>query len=234
MVNRIIIHSKNIFKSLKWIVLEFNDLKKQLESQGYYSIQIYKIFLWKNTAKYFKVFDISGKCFFVKLQSGSKIQHEYEVFKYIESRNLNQFDFYPKIYHSCTSRFSYNIFKELEGKRINEKLILEFNLIKQMLDIVLFFNKIKVVHRDIRPHNIIVEGKRIKIIDFEHCSINNQKMDNESQELNKDFSPDGKKWDDSYSFKKIVDYYIDKNKVNNNKEYNDLLNMIGKNTYEYN
>ena len=53
-----------------------------------------------------------------------------------------------------------------------------------MLDIITFFNNIKIVHRDIRPHNIIVIGNKIKVVDFEHCSINNQRVDDSPEELN--------------------------------------------------
>ena len=48
MVSRLIIHTKNFFYSLKWIRLNLNNLRKQLESQGYYSISICKFFLWKS------------------------------------------------------------------------------------------------------------------------------------------------------------------------------------------
>ena len=103
-----------------------------------------------------------------------------------------------------------------------------------MLDIIIFFNKIKIVHCDIRPHNIIIIDKRIKVVDFEHCSINNQKINDSPEELNGDFSPEGRKWDDAYSFKKIVDYYIDRDRLKDSVEYDKLSNMIGKNIYEYN
>ena len=234
MANRIVIHSKNIYHALKWIFLKYNDLRRQLESYGYYSIQIYKIFLWKKSAKYFKVFDVSGRCFFVKLQSEGKVQHEYQVNQYMEGCNLGKIDFYPKVILSRVGAFSYNIFEELEGERINKRLMSDFDLIKQMTEVALFFSKIEIVHRDIRPHNIIVVNKKIKIIDFEHCSINNQELDDNSKDLNRNFSPDGKKWDDAYSFKKIADYYINKDKLKDSVDYATLSKMVGKNIYECN
>jgi len=234
MVNRFIIHSKNLHYALKWVLFNYNKLRKQLESQGYYAIQIYKIFLWKKTAKYFKVFDESGEAFFVKVQSDNKVLYEYQAFQHMESCNSDKSRFYPKIFCSSTGLFSYNVFEALDGKRINKKMILDFDFIKQFLDIVLFFDKVKIIHRDIRPHNIVVVNKKVKVIDFEHCSINNKKSDNNSKELNKDFSPNGAIWDDAYSFKKIVDYYIDKDKLKDSADYQKLLDMIGNNIYEYN
>ena len=231
MVSRLIVHTKNSFHSLKWMQLNFNNLRKQLESQGYYSISICKFFLWKKSAKYFKVFDASGNCFFVKLQSEDKVRHEYKIFKYLEKHNLLSIDFYPKIYLSNIGNFSYNVFEELDGVRINEKIILDFNLIGQMKKIVSFLSSIEVVHRDIRPHNIIVANETMKIIDFEHSSIGCEIMDNNSNKLNKDFSPNGKIWDDAYSFKKIVEYYVNKNLLEKNIDYAKLKKMAGKNTY---
>ena len=73
-----------------------------------------------------------------------------------------------------------------------------------------FLSSIEVVHRDIRPHNIIIVNEIMKIIDFEHSSISNEIMDNNSNNLNKDFSPNGKIWDDAYSFKKIAEYFVNK------------------------
>ena len=231
MVSRLIVHTKNSFHSLKWMQLNFNNLRKQLESQGYYSISICKFFLWKKSAKYFKVFDASGNCFFVKLQSEDKVRHEYKIFKYLEKHNLSSIDFYPKIYLSNIGNFSYNVFEELDGVRINEKIILDFNLIGQMKKIGSFLSSIELVHRDIRPHNIIVVNETMKIIDFEHSSIGNEIMDNNSNKLNKNFSPNGKIWDDAYSFKKIVEYYVNKNLLEKNIDYAKLKKMAGENTY---
>ena len=234
MVSRLIVHTKNSFHSLKWMQLNFNNLRKQLESQGYYSISICKFFLWKKSAKYFKVFDASGNCFFVKLQSEDKVRHEYKIFKYLEKHNLSSIDFYPKIYLSNIGNFSYNVFEELDGVRIDEKIILDFNLIGQMKKIGSFLSSIEVIHRDIRPHNIIVSNETMKIIDFEHSSIGCEIMNNNSNKLNKDFSPNGKIWDDAYSFKKIAEYYVKKSLLEKNTDYGELKKMVGKNIYELN
>ena len=234
MVKRVSIHSANLYYALKWVLTNINSFRIELESKGYYSIQIYKIFLWKNNAKYFKVFNIKGECFFVKLQPNDKVLHESRVIKHIESQSLGRFSFHSKIYSSVIGKYSYNIFEEFVGSKISRKIILKNDLISQMLDILLFFNKIKIVHRDIRPHNIIIVDNCIKIIDFEHCSIDNEKMNNNSEELNSVFSPSGHKWDDAYSFKRILDYYIELANLKDNPDYIKLLDMVNKNIYEYN
>ncbi len=233
MVKRLLVHYKNSLHSIRWVCLNYNRLRTQLESQGYYSIKINNFFLWKKSAKYFNVYDSGGNCFFVKLQSDDKVMHEYKIFKYMSEHDHLSINFYPKIFLSNIGNFSYNVFEELDGDRINKKIILDFNLIAQMKNIVFFLSSIGLVHRDVRPHNVIVVNEAIKIIDFEHASIDGEKMDNNSITLNQDFSPDGMIWDDAYSFKKILDYYIDKSLLQEVNDYNELKKMIGKNNYEF-
>tara|TARA_Y100001970_G_scaffold253100_1_gene327520 strand:+ start:510 stop:1214 length:705 start_codon:yes stop_codon:yes gene_type:complete len=234
MAKRILIHCKNLYYALRWISSNINSFRKELEHKGYYSVEIYKLFLWKDNARYFKVFNVRGQCFFVKLQSKDKVLHELRVIEYIESLNFKNINFYPKIQTSAIGRYSYNVFEDLAGSKINKKIILENDVIMQMIDILSLFSKIKIVHRDIRPHNIIIVDNCIKIIDFEHCSVNGEKMDNNSIELNSVFSPLGAKWDDAYSFKAILDYYIGATSLKHNSNYIKLSEMVNKNVYKYN
>ena len=59
-------------------------------------------------------------------------------------------------------------------------------------------------------------------------------MNNNSHDLNRVFSPCHNKWDDAYSFKKILDYYIGSSNLKNNSDYIKLSEMVDKNVYEYN
>ena len=99
-----------------------------------------------------------------------------------------------------------------------------------MLAIVSFFHKTKIVHRDIRPHNLIVENGILKVLDFEHCHMLRATNNNRLEELNKKFRPAEYKWDDAYSFKKILDQYLIGSQMQD--EYLKLSNMVDKYVYE--
>ena len=60
MVKRFIIHVKNLKISIKWIFHNYIKFKNHLESKGYYTLNIYKIWLWKKDARYFKVYNVKG------------------------------------------------------------------------------------------------------------------------------------------------------------------------------
>ena len=142
--------------------LNFNNLRRQLESQGIILYQYVISSYGKNQLSILR-FLILVEIAFVKLQSKDKVRHEYKIFKYLEKHNLSSIDFYPKIYLSNIGNFSYNVFEELDGVRINEKIILDFNLISQMKKISSFLSS-EVVHKDVRPHNIIVVKEIMKIM----------------------------------------------------------------------
>ena len=44
MLNRAVIHIKNLWKSLRWLKLDFNKFKDHLESRGYYSPVPYVVY----------------------------------------------------------------------------------------------------------------------------------------------------------------------------------------------
>jgi len=105
-------------------------------------------------------------------------------------------------------------------------------LIGQILTIVTFFHRIKIVHRDIRPHNLIVKNGVLRVLDFEHCAMTDKTNNKAFEELNKNFRPENYKWDDAYSFKKIVDQYLIERNFKN--KYLELSDMVDKYVYEIN
>tara|TARA_Y100001970_G_C13993826_1_gene729632 strand:+ start:152 stop:844 length:693 start_codon:yes stop_codon:yes gene_type:complete len=230
MVNRVIIHIRNLMISISWIFNYYSKFSKNMELRGYYSLGIYKIWLWKEDARYFTAYDISGTCFFIKMKPRKKIEFEYSVNDYINQNYLEKIKFYPQIVDSCTSDFFYNVYEYIDGSKISKSTFSK-ELVNQIYLILIFFKKHKIIHRDIRPHNLILYNDTLKIIDFEHCSINNKTIETPSF-LNSKYRFSNKVWDDAFSFKKIIDQYCSKKKIADNDSYKQIKNMIGELIYE--
>ena len=228
MVKRLLIHLRNLSHSIYWLYFNFRKLQKDLECKGFYSIELYKIWLWKKDAKYFKVYDEKGDCFFIKLKSKESISYESKVLDYINERRSNIGRFYPKVIGMNISEFNYLIYENISGKQI-AKNSLNLNFLFQIKEILVFFKRNGIIHRDIRPHNIIIDDTKIILLDFEHCVIDGENCSNDDN-LNNDYRPDLGVWDDAYSFRKIIESYCPKS-FHDDEVFLEICNMVGK--YEY-
>ncbi len=230
MLFRALIHIKNIYGSLRWVFSDYYAFKSFLESRGYYSVCFYKIWLWKENARYFKVFNDSGRCFFLKLKDRTSIERELFILSYIGSIDIKRICFYPQIFDSNSGYFSYNVYEDLEGMNFKKFSGDKVDILNQIIQCLRFFKNVKVVHRDIRPHNILIVGRDLKILDYEHCALDHQ-VQNSGLELNKEFRVSSKVWDDAFSFKKMIDSYWNDSSVINTQAYKKINDMIG--GYEY-
>ena len=229
MHNRFKIHMQNLFHAICWIVSDYRKFQRYLESRGYYSISFYKIWLWKKNAKYFKIYDTGGNCFFVKMKSKDSVCFESETLDYISLRDSGKINFYPKIIESNTSDFSYNIYENIEADKISRK---SFGLIflNQIKEILIFLRDNQIIHRDIRPHNILVREGKIFLLDFEHCVVKGKSISNDTM-LNKYYSPGLTIWDDAFSFKGIIEKYCCED-FKNHAIYNQICSLVGEYKYE--
>ena len=153
----------NLRLSLRWLWLDFNRFKNHLESKGYYSPTPCKIFLWKENAKYFKVFNSSGVCFFIKMKCEKDVIYESQVINYLNKHNKDQLRFLPEIICTIIDEYCYNIFEYLDGGIVDRKSIIEFDLPKQMLAIVSFFHKINIKSKRIKNEAVATIMKTIFI-----------------------------------------------------------------------
>ena len=229
MRNRLIIHVRNLFYAIKWIFGDYKKFQKHLEAKGYYSISFYKIWLWKKNAKYFKAYDTGGKRFFVKIKSKDSILFENETLDYISLRDSGEINFYPKIVDSDTSNFNYNIYENIEAYKINKKSF-GMILLNQIKEILIFLKDSQIIHRDIRPHNILVREGKIFLLDFEHCVVKGRSIRDDSM-LNKYYSPGLNTWDDAFSFKSIIEKYCCED-FKNHAIYNQICSLVGEYEYE--
>ena len=230
MLSRILIHSKNFYIFLKWVFYEYDDFKVFLESQGYYSILFCRVWLWGKDSKYFKVFNDRGEPFFLKVKRSENIKCESLILKKMSSNSSNSYNFYPKIYDSNIGCFSYNIYEDIKGVHIKKFSGDKINIINQIIRILKVFRSKNIVHRDVRPHNIVIANGVLKLLDYEHCALDNKTIIKDAN-LNKEYRTSEFVWDDAFSFKKIVDQYLADNQVIKSQAYKKLNSMVGE--YEY-
>ena len=231
MFKRLIIHIKNLGISIKWIFNNYIKFKNHLEEKGYYALTISKIWLWKEDARYFQTYNANGDCFFIKMKSEESVAHESKSLDYINRRNLDKSRFYPQIIDT-NMIFNYNIYKNINGKKL-DKVSFKKDMIEQIKIILDFFKTHNIVHRDIRPHNIMLDSGNIILLDFEHCVINGESKLN-FIDLNKDYRPSNQVWDDAFSFKKIIDRYSRGKIIKKSTIYLQISNMVGSLQYESN
>ncbi len=220
---------QNLFHAIKWIFSDYKKFQKHLGTRGYYSISFYKIWLWKKDAKYFKIYNAGGKCFFVKMKSENSIRFESKALNYISLKDSSRINFYPKIIHSNTSDFNYNIYENIEADKIGRKSFGLFFL-SQIEEILIFLKNNQIIHRDIRPHNILIREGKILLLDFEHCVVKGESIGDDPM-LNRHYSPSLSIWDDAFSFKSIVEKYCCED-FKSNVIYNQICNLVGKYEYE--
>ena len=223
MIKRIVIHIQNLIISIKWLYYNYSRFQKDLECRGFYAIEFYKIWLWKKDAKYFKTYNAKGECFFVKLKTRNSIEFESKALNYISKRDAENNSFYPRIVTANMGDFSYIIYENILGHKISKKS-LSIASLNEMKEILIFLKDNKIIHRDIRPHNIIVNDGKLILLDFEHCIIDGVgNLDDAG--LNSSYSPDEGIWDDAFSFKKVIEGYCSGN-FENDENYRDICNMI--------
>lgn len=124
---------------------------------------------------------------------------------------LKKSNFVPKVL-----KLSKNYFVEeyIAGQTLDKYIkenIIDDKILKQIIEYLDYLYIYKIVHRDIRPENIIVNRKNIKIIDY-GCAI---KVDDDSfkfpsrieKTLGEKYKTN-KYWDDAASFYNILKPYI--------------------------
>ena len=226
MFKRLLTHFRNTHESIIWILGNIYSLKKDLNLRGYSSVKVFKFILWNSQKKYFKVKNEFGTEYFVKINTNRYVIHESSIISKIESLDTDKLNFYPKFILKVNGRFDYNIFEFINGEKISKKNVVGDDITKQILDILKFFKKNEISHKDIRPHNIIMHNNKIKVIDYEHCSIKNIKINFNKPDLNKLYSPPDGTWDDAFSFFEILKKILEKEEIEKDFFCTEIFNMI--------
>ena len=225
------------------------DYKKDIKSFSKIKLKNIKPYLvneWKNSSGfiYFKAETENKKKLFIKSRGiEESSRREYKVIK--ELRNVNQ-KYFPKEYYFKSEKdVNFIIMELVEGQRLDHLINSnEFeiklnhykeNLYNGIFNILKILHKLKIVHRDIRPQNLIIKQdgtpvlidfqfvvdiKRIKYKEFQIVRKNPELIIG----LGDKFAKNIFHWDDAYSVYKIFDLL----KIKNDSDFIKIKNMISK------
>ncbi len=222
---RVIFHIKNAIYSIFWYLWNIAHIEKYFETKGIINFKVELFPLWKPHAQYFSGYQKSShQKVFVKFGKKYFINREFNAIQFLTS-NLPSKSWLPTIIDSEFDwKFPNIIINYIDGKPLNkfqESLIsddIKDTLSQTFFDIIVSLNSLNIIHRDIRPHNIMVSDTN-DIVLLDYAFLTNAKdSDSEFKEipltyenlgklhrLGNRYNPEIGKWDDAYSVFKICE-----------------------------
>ena len=211
---------------------KYIDYKKylyKLADLNFEKISPFLINEWKNSSQqiYFLAENNNREFFFIKIGGiFDSVRREYRIIN--ELKRINE-KYFPDVFlYRFSPDIKYIIMKKIEGDRLDylfrsslikkkEKEYLK-NLYSGLFTILKTLHKNKIVHRDIRPENLIIKKDGTPIlIDFQFAIDVNRKLYKEYKivvknpkyiaTLGREYKKNRYHWDDAYSFKKILDNF---------------------------
>lgn len=171
------------FISIFKILFKINGVISFLKRNGFSNVGYFNLKDWRND-KFFIVachVDFLGKVF-IKCGKGDWLDKEFEITKYVyeNSKTKNTTNAIKLIRYNG---FSFAIYKFIDGLPLDDFLNTGQNFdnlkVNGFISFVDNLNYLKIIHRDVRPHNIIVESSGVPIfIDFEHAVHVNEYLKN--------------------------------------------------------
>ena len=208
------------------------------------NVEPYKVSEWKNFSGYiyFRAETDKKKRLFIKSRGiDDSSNREYQVIK--ELSNIDQ-KYFPKLYYlKSLEEKNFIIMEEIEGQRLDhlvnsnefESKSNQFkeNIYKGIFKILKILHKSKIVHRDIRPQNLLIKNDGTPVlIDFQFAVDNKRTKYKEFNIVKKNpeliiglgdkFAKNIFHWDDAYSVYKIFDFL----KLENNPDFLKIKNLI--------
>ncbi|ADN75283.1 Mn2+dependent serine/threonine protein kinase [Ferrimonas balearica DSM 9799] len=192
-------------------------LSINLRKKGYCKVRLFRVSSWHHGVNYYTCQSRNGEKFFIK-SSGiySAAEREYLCLKRISyiTNNLT-----PAVYHYIESAVgSYVVMQYLEGESVSQLNVSKENFLNFSVKVVETLEKAKIIHRDIRPDNLIVCDERVILIDFGWSVIGDNNFDDSRhleslKTLGGNYKPGLLKWNDAYSLsiiqKEIYGYSFD-------------------------
>lgn len=233
--------------SIFWYIKEYKNFSTQLLKEN--NIHLVKIFSMKNWHlgwRYFVGVDQNGREYFIKYGE-QKQQIRQEIVAMLKMQKIKSAYSPALIGYGFTELYGYVIQEKINGITFDQMTchLVEFkqqesNIIEQFIEIAEDLKKAGIIHRDIRPENLIYinESKRVFLIDYAASVIKGKKgyfaalyQEKYLKGLGSIYKPEIFLWDDAYSLSEII-RFIDK-QVEANPLWTKLNSRIGKFTYAY-
>jgi hypothetical protein len=227
--------------------------KRDIEEFSIFSLKNISPYLvneWKNFSHfiYFLAETEEGKKLFIKSRGLS--QSARREFKIIEELRKIDLKHFPKeFFFRSTAKINFLIIENIEGQTLSyiiksDQLKLKparykENLYKGIFSILKILHNAKIVHRDIRPENLIIKSDGTPIlIDFQFAVDIKRKKFKEFKIVRKkpklirglggDYAKNSFHWDDAYSVKMIFEKLLFKDDPEFSKIESEIVKIIGK------
>ncbi len=248
-----------LFKNIFWLIVYGRYFRKMLsEKYNIVNLRLFKFCQWHLGCKYFIGYQKErNKCVFIKTCSNDgRIEREIDVFNYLMNSDDSAYKYLPDLI--CFEKDDKTPFLAVEfivgvaldeylSKNSNidkrEKIILD--IINQLIDLALLLNESKIIHRDIRPANIMLRKNvcQVVLIDFAFAIRAGDDMFSELSfvtkapevldKLGEEYKPEQYVWDDAYAINLIIERLIDRYHIKYPKSMSELKNIVGRVTYKH-
>lgn len=246
-----------LFKKILWLLI-FGAYFKYTLNKKYCitKLRLFKFSDWHLGCNYFIGYSAEAKKeVFIKTSGRFNLaDREIDVLSSINSVDRLENKYFPKIIASNKQKgVAFLAIEFINGitlsKYLNTTNLRDHNfdlkIIKELNSILITLHEMSIIHRDIRPDNILLDQIEAKVIliDFAFAVSHVDKGLGEVQIIKKhpmiaetlgeEYKPDKLLWDDAYSIHKIAEKITPEYSEHLPNEHKNILLKIGEKTYEF-
>jgi tRNA A-37 threonylcarbamoyl transferase component Bud32 len=203
------------FKNALYIFVKYNFIKNELIKLHVSGIKIYKFKRWHEGYFYFTG-RRNGEKLFIKIDSKMLLLKNEVIANEILQKDLSD-NLIPVCGYLESPTMQIIVYPYIKPVELTiEKLLNNVGLINDILNILILINKNNVIHRDVKLDNFILDGNKIKMLDFSFATairgintfteldISKRYYFQAMKFLGDGLNPKKFEWNDFYSLYKIV------------------------------